>query len=93
MGYLYKFHIPVHSNRSIETYSTLFDAKGNVLLKFRTRTHGHRGDGTTNYWPDFGDGDVGLNQFTTSGNIVTGVVEVDLNSPEPDRLDGPVALC
>eukprot|EP01040_Poterioochromonas_malhamensis_P004707 gene4707-5043_t len=90
MGYLYKFHIPVHKNRSIETDATLFDAKGNVLLKFRVRTHGHRGDGTTQAWPDFGDGDIGLTELASSGNTVTGLVEMDLNSPEPDPdLYGP----
>ena len=67
MGYLYKFHILAHSNRSIETYSTLYDKDNNVMLKFRTRTHGHRGDGTTTAWPDYGDSDVGLNEFSTSG--------------------------
>ncbi len=67
MGYLYKFHIPVHSNRSIETYSTLYDANNKVLLKFKSRTHGHRADDTTQPWPDYGNGDVGLNQFTSSG--------------------------
>lgn len=67
MGYLYKFHIPVHSNRSVETYSTLYDANNKVLLKFKSRTHGHRADDTTQPWPDYGNGDVGLNQFTSSG--------------------------
>jgi peptidoglycan hydrolase-like protein with peptidoglycan-binding domain len=43
VGYLYKFYIPVHKNRSIETDSILYDKTGKVLLKFRTRTHGHRG--------------------------------------------------
>lgn len=67
MGYLYKIHIPVHTNRSVETYSTLFDANNKVLLKFKTRTHGHRADGTDAPWPDYGNGDDGLNQFTSSG--------------------------
>lgn len=90
MGYLYKFHIPVHRNRSIETYSTLFDGKGNVLLKFRTRTHGHRDDGTEGAWPDFGNGDIGLTEYVDDGNTVTGLVEMDLNSPEPSpELYGP----
>lgn len=83
MGYLYKFHIPVHKNRSIETMATLYDKKGNVLLKFRARTHGYRDDGTEVGWPDFGDGDVGQTQFSDNGNTVTGLVEMDLNSPEP----------
>ena len=69
MGYLYKIHIPVHTNRSVETYSTLFDKDNNVLLKFRTRTHGHRADGTDAPWPDFGNGDIGLTQFMTSGKL------------------------
>jgi hypothetical protein len=42
MGYLFKLHVPVHSNRSIETVSTLYDKNNNVLLSFTTRTHGHR---------------------------------------------------
>jgi hypothetical protein len=70
MGYLYKFHILVHTNRSVETYSTLFDKDNNVLLKFRTRTHGHRADGTDTPWPDFGNGDFGLTQFATSGTLL-----------------------
>jgi len=83
MGYMYKVHIPVHSNRSIETDATLYDKDNNVLLTFRVRTHGHRIEGTQ-AWPDYGNGDVGLNQFTSSGNTVTGLVEIDLNTPEPD---------
>jgi hypothetical protein len=83
-GYLYKFYIPVHKNRSVETTSTLYDAKGNVMLNFRTRTHGKRADGTSAPWPDFGNGDVGLSELASSGNTVTGLVEIDLNSPEPD---------
>lgn len=107
MGYKYKVYIPVHNNRSVETMATLYDANNKVLLNFRVRTHGHRGDGTTQAWPDYGDGDVGLNQFTSSGNTVTGLVEIDLNSPEPDPnvygpwpvnrivrgLDGNAKLC
>jgi len=84
MGYKYKIHIPVHSNRSVETTATLFDADGGVVLTFRARTHGHRGDGTENSWPDFGDGDIGLSQFASGGNTVTGLAEIDLNSPEPN---------
>lgn len=93
MGYLYKFHIPVVNNRSIETYATLFDKDNNEMLKFRVRTHGKRGDGTSTAWPDFGNGDVGLTQFASSGNTITGLVEVDLNSPEPDPdLYGPYPI-
>jgi hypothetical protein len=83
LGYMYKFHIPVHTNRSIETYATLFDKDNKKLLSFKVRTHGKRADGTTEDWPDYGNGDVGLNQFSSSGNTVTGLVEIDLNTPEP----------
>lgn len=84
MGYLYKFHVPMHANRSIETIATLYDKDNNVVLTFKTRQHGHRDDGTAEAWPDYGDGGVGLNQFTSNGNTLTGLVEIDLNSPEPD---------
>lgn len=92
LGYKYKFSIPVHSNRSIETVGTLFDSNNNVMLTFAVRTHGHRDDNGDWGWPDFGSTppDFGLNQFTSNGNTVTGVVEVDLNSPEPNpQLYGP----
>lgn len=90
MGYLYKLHIPVHNNRSIETTATLFDADNNVIMKFTARTHGHRNDGSSAPWPDFGDGDYGLTEYASSGNTVTGLIEVDLNTPEPDpNLYGP----
>lgn len=90
MGYLYKFNIPVHNNRSVETYATLYDKDNKELLRFRVRTHGHRGDDTTTAWPDYGNGDVGLSQFASNGNTVTGLVEIDLNTPEPDpQVYGP----
>ena len=107
MGYLYKFHIPVHTNRSIETYATLYDKDNNKLLTFRARTHGYRDDDTSPVWPDFGTGDVGVNQFVDDGNTVTGLIEMDLNTPEPNPtvygpwpvnrfvrgLDGNAAVC
>jgi hypothetical protein len=83
MGYLYKFHIPVHSNRSIETYASLFDKENKLLLTFRARTHGHRNDGSSATWPDFGNGDIGYIEYADDGNTVTGLVEIDLNSEEP----------
>jgi len=90
MGYMYKVHIPVHNNRSVETYSTLYDKNNKVLLKFKTRTHGHRDSGSSAPWPDYGVQDVGYTQFGSSGNTVTGLVEIDLNSPEPDpQVYGP----
>jgi hypothetical protein len=90
LGYKYKIHVPVVENRSIETVGTLFDAENNVLLTFPVRSHGHRNDGHALPWPDFGDGDVGLNVFSPDGNTPTGLVETDLNSPEPSPdLYGP----
>ena len=90
MGYMYKLHVPVYYNRSVETKATLYDDSNNVLLQFTVRAHGHRDDGSSAPWPDFGNGDVGLNEFTGSGNTVTGLWEIDLNSPEPDPdLYGP----
>jgi len=83
LGYLYKLNIPVHVNRSVETVATLYDKDNNKLLSFVVRTHGHRNDGSSAAWPDFGNGDIGLNEFTSSGNTVTGLIEVDLNTPEP----------
>ena len=90
--YQYKFSIPVSSNRSIETKGRLFDANNRLLHEFIVRAHGKRDDNGAYAWPDFGSvpGDVGLNQFTSSGNTPTGVVEVDLNSPEPNpQVYGP----
>ena len=92
LGYLYKIWIPVHNNRSLETKAILYDKDNNVMLKFSARTHGHRDDGSSAPWPDFGTtpGDYGCNQFTSSCATVTGIAEVDLNSPEPDPdLYGP----
>jgi len=92
-GYLYKFHFPVHYNRSIETMATLFDKDNNKLLTFRVRTHGYRSDGTSAAWPDFGVGDIGLTELASSGATVTGLVEIDLNSPEPSPdLYGPYPI-
>jgi hypothetical protein len=80
MGYLYKIFIPVYENRSIETSATLYDAYNNVLLTFPARTHGK----TDPNAPSSSYPDNGLNQFTSNGNTITGLVELDLNSPEPD---------
>jgi hypothetical protein len=77
MGYLYKIVIPVYENRSIEAAATLYDADNRIIMTFPARTHGHHDD-TSN------SADYGLNQFTSNGNTITGLVELDLNSPEPD---------
>ena len=36
-------------------------------------------------WPDFGDGDYGLNELSSNGNTPTGLATIDLNSPEQSR--------
>lgn len=92
LGYKYKFSIPVSTNRSIETQGTLYDANNGILHQFTVRAHGKRDDNGDYSWPDFGaePGDDGLNQFTSNGNTPTGIVEVDLNSPEPNpQVYGP----
>lgn len=83
-GKLYKIIVPVKSNRSLETSATLLDKDNNVIRNFTVRTHGNRGDGTSSDWPDYGDGDVGLNELTSNGNTPTGLSTIDLNSPEPE---------
>jgi|MDTB01.2.fsa_nt_gb hypothetical protein len=85
-GYKYKIHVPVYTNRSIETQATLFDANNNVLHTFTVRAHGKRDDGESYPWPDWGSepGDEGLNQFSSGGATPTGIMAVDLNSPEPN---------
>lgn len=92
-GYKYKLHIPVHTNRSIETKATLFDAQNNIMHTFTVRAHGHRdNDEGTLPWPDSGSTppDFGLTQFAGNGDTTTGIIEVDLNSAEPNAtLYGP----
>uniref|UniRef100_A0A7S2SAX5 Peptidoglycan binding-like domain-containing protein n=1 Tax=Rhizochromulina marina TaxID=1034831 RepID=A0A7S2SAX5_9STRA len=82
-GFLYKVLVPVHQNRSVETTAKLLDANNTELLSFRVRAHGHRDDGSAEDWPDFGDGDFGLNELSSDGNTPTGLATIDLNSPEP----------
>lgn len=92
LGYKYKISLQVHTNRSVETLGSLFDGENNLLMNFHARTHGHRDDDIDYGWPDFGSQppDDGLNMFTSNGNTVTGIIEVDLNSPEPNpQLYGP----
>jgi len=72
-GFLYKVHIPVYSNRSIETQARLYAANGTILLNFTVRTHGQNDD----------QGRV-LNQFSGNGVTPTGLTLFDLNSPEDD---------
>lgn len=83
-GKLYKIVVPLPSaNRSVETNATLLDKDNNAIRSFRVRCHGVRDDGTSAAWPDFGDGDYGLNMLSSNGNTPTGLASIDLNSPEP----------
>jgi hypothetical protein len=86
----YLIYVPVHHNRSIETMGELRDASGKVAYKFHARSHGHTVPGEE-VWPSW-DNTVGLSQFEGSGNTPTGVMLVDLNTPEPpayEDLYGP----
>jgi len=76
-GALYKIHIKVSQNRSIETNAYLYNNKSELLLTFRVRLHG----------------ETGRNQFCTDGDTPTGLSRIDLNSPEPDPKDfGPYPI-
>eukprot|EP00003_Mantamonas_plastica_P003568 TRINITY_DN1280_c0_g2_i1.p1 TRINITY_DN1280_c0_g2~~TRINITY_DN1280_c0_g2_i1.p1 ORF type:complete len:325 (-),score=59.27 TRINITY_DN1280_c0_g2_i1:100-1074(-) len=78
-GAMYKVHIPVHLNRSIETMATLYDANMTVMHTFKVRTHGQN-DMNGNQ----------LNQYCSNGATPTGLSAFDLNSPENDPKDyGP----
>ncbi|KAN0050108.1 hypothetical protein ACTA71_003211 [Dictyostelium dimigraforme] len=82
-GFLYKVHVPVYKNRSIETTATLYDANMNILLQFPVRTHGQN------------DNETGLaeNEFCEDGSTPTGLMTFDLNSPEPDPISfGPYPI-
>ena len=103
--YKFKIILPLHHNRSIETQATLLDAQNRVLLHFPARAHGHdvdaNGQAITGVpWPDLSDdgcsnssarqGCIGLNSFSRFGSTPTGLVALDLNSPEDDpMLYGP----
>ena len=83
LGKLYKIVVPLPSaNRSVETSATLFDADNNAIMSFVVRTHGNR-EGGSMPWPDYGDGDYGTNALSSNGNTPTGLMYIDLNSPEP----------
>lgn len=83
-GKKYKIVVPLpSSNRSVEALASLYDVNNNFLRSFIVRAHGIRGDGTSAPWPDYGDGDTGLNEFSSNGNTPTGLSTLDLNSPEP----------
>lgn len=95
MGYLYKIHIPLHSNRSLESNATLYDADGNAQFTFTVRAHGIDSWQTqAPPWPYFeSSGNVGLNMFSSDGNTPTGLTAIDLNGPEDNATEfGPYPI-
>lgn len=88
-GHLYKLHVPVHTNRSIETTATLYGANGTALFSFTVRAHGHNYAGDPAVWPNFNES-IGLNSFSPDGATPTGLAEFDLNAPEGEpKFYGP----
>ncbi|EGD73051.1 hypothetical protein PTSG_04764 [Salpingoeca rosetta] len=89
-GYKYKVVIDVHRNRSIESIGKLYAGNGTLLFTFPARLHGWDACDCEKPWPDFNNSDDGLTSFASDGNTPTGLMEFDLNSPEPvPRLYGP----
>ena len=77
------------SGAGIETNATLYAGDGTALLSFRVRAHGWD-DANPAPWPDFNNTGDGLNVFSSNGDTPTGLMEFDLNSPEPEpQLYGP----
>ena len=73
----------------IETNATLYAGNGTALFSFRVRAHGWD-DTNPAPWPDFNNTGDGLNMFSSNGDTPTGLMEFDLNSPEPEpKLYGP----
>jgi len=52
------------------------------MMNFTAKLHGYRDDGSSRPWPDYGDNDYGLNEFSSGGSTPTGLMELDLNTPE-----------
>jgi peptidoglycan hydrolase-like protein with peptidoglycan-binding domain len=83
LGYLYKIHVRLFANRSIETPARLIAANGSVVFEFIVRAHGVDGPSNSSVWPYFSDCCDGLTQFSDQGgNTPTGLAEADLNTPE-----------
>jgi len=90
-NYLYKVYIQVFFNRSLETNAVLFDANNTLLHKFRVRLHGFDTP-VAPQWPSWSN-TPGLNMFSSNGDTPTGLMEFDLNSPEPNAtLYGPYPI-
>eukprot|EP00762_Andalucia_godoyi_P002637 ANDGO_03379.mRNA.1 hypothetical protein DFA_11980 len=67
-GILYKVHVPVRKDRSVEVQATLYDRNMAVLHTFTVRAKGQ----------------ANLTQFASNGNTPSGLMSLDLNSPESD---------
>lgn len=97
LGYKFKILIPVKHNRSIETTASFLDEKNKLLFEFPVRTKGHavdsEGRAIPSTWPSYNSSGIGLNQFSHSGATPTGLIEVDINSPESNEtLYGPYPI-
>jgi hypothetical protein len=91
-GHLYKVHIRVPANRSVEVPATLAGPDGAALLSFVVRTHG-ADQYPPGPWPTWNSSGPGLNQFSPDGATPTGLVEFDLNSPEDNATEfGPYPI-
>lgn len=73
MGYQYLIHIPVRSNRSIETIGTLYDANGKQMMTFHARLHGVKAAGIGHWCESSNVGSI--NQFSSNGDTPTGEYE------------------
>eukprot|EP00461_Guttulinopsis_vulgaris_P004674 UN04676 len=85
MGLLFKIHVPVYRNRSIETTATLYDAYNNPLHKYTVRTRAHTIYGEEP-WPSYDSATFGLNELTGWGYTPSGLTLLDVNTPEPEEV-------
>lgn len=83
LGYLYKIHVRLFANRSIEVPARLIAANGSTVFEFTVRAHGVDGPSNSSIWPYYSSCCDGLTQFSDQGgNTPTGLAEADLNTPE-----------
>ena len=90
LGFKYKIRVDAHLNRSIESTATLFAGNGTAIFSWRARAHGADIAGTDPTWPSFSSCCAGASQFARNGNTPSGLMSLDLNSPEDDAKEfGP----
>jgi hypothetical protein len=93
LGFKYLIHVPVHTNRSVETVASLVAANGSVVYTYVVRAHGidsWDSEDDPPAWPYFNDCCDGMSQFAGDGDTPTGLSLADLNSPEDDPTEfGP----